>query len=44
MNVLIGSIISRDPGLVTREFPCLDKLVERSDFEVDPDNEVAKLN
>ncbi|KAJ4725829.1 S-acyltransferase [Melia azedarach] len=39
--VIIGlcSIISRDPGLVTREFPCSDKLVERSDFEVDPDNE-----
>lgn len=44
--IIIGlcSIMSKDPGLVTNEFPSLDKLLESSEFGVDPDNEVVKLN
>lgn len=39
--IIIGlcSIMSKDPGLITNEFPHLDKLVEGSELGVDPDNE-----
>ncbi|KAH9661381.1 S-acyltransferase [Citrus sinensis] len=43
--IIIGlcSIMSKDPGLITNEFPHLDKLVEGSELGVDPDNEVNSL-
>ncbi|XP_024034911.1 palmitoyltransferase ZDHHC3 isoform X2 [Citrus clementina] len=43
--IIIGlcSIMSKDPGLITNEFPHLDKLVEGSELGVDPDNENSLL-